>query len=432
MGPAKSVSGNASGLKLIFRALRYKNYRLFFGGQGISLIGTWMQSVAMSWLVYRLTGKPLLLGIVGFTSQIPAFALAPLAGVLADRWNRRRMLVVTQTLMMLQALILAVLVLTGTIAVWHIIALSLAAGLVIAFDLPARQSFVVEMIERKEDLGNAIALNSFLFNGARIIGPSIAGILIAAVGEGLCFLINSVSYLAVIAALLAMAITPRKARPQRKHILHELKEGAVYALGSMPIRNLLLLLGAMTLLATPYATLMPVFAKNVLHGDAHTQGFLLAAAGVGALTGALYLASRPGVLGLGRIIAVAGSIVGVGLVAFSASRIFWISLPMMMVTGFGMMVGMASCNTILQTIVDDDKRGRVMSFYAMAFTGAAPLGSLLAGVLADRIGAPYTVRIGGTCCILAALVFARKIPAMRQLVRPIYQSLNILPGIKED
>jgi MFS family permease len=426
-----TTPNNPAGVKMLFRALRYRHYRLFVGGQGISLIGTWMQSVAMSWLVYRMTDSALALGIVAFTAQIPVCLLAPLAGVLADRWNRHRILVVTQILAMIQALALAFLVLSGLVAVWHIVALSLLLGLIGAFDIPSRQSFVVEMVERKEDLGNAIALNSFLFNAARIIGPSIGGLLIAAVGEGVCFLVNGVSYIAVIAALLAMEVRPKEVRTEPKHILHEMKEGVVYALSFMPIRNILLLIGAVSLLAMPYAVLMPVFAKDVLHGTSSTQGFLVAGVGAGALIGAIYLASRPSVVGLGKIIALATSMVGIGLISFSFSRTLWLSLVLMVWAGFGIMVMMASCNTILQTIVDDDKRGRVMSFYTMAFMGAAPIGSLIAGALAHEIGAPKTVLIGGACCILGAILFARKISAMRELVRPIYVSLNIIPGVKE-
>jgi MFS family permease len=412
---------------LVFRALRHRNYRLFFGGQGISLIGTWMQRIATSWLVYRLSHSALVLGGVGFASQIPSFILAPFAGVLVDRGNRHRILVVTQILAMLQALVLAALVMTGVVAVPHVILLSMCLGFVNAFDMPARQAFVVEMVENREDLGNAIALNSSMVNGARLLGPSIAGMLIAVVGEGMCFLLNGVSYLAVIAALLAMRITPTKRKKQKTQLLGGLKEGFAYAFGFAPIRYIMLMLGLISLLGMPYQVLMPIFAKEILHGGPHTLGFLMAATGVGALTGAFFLASRKSVFGIERIIPLAAGIFGIGLISFSRSHVLWISLLLMLVTGFGMMVQMASSNTTLQTIVDDDKRGRVMSFYAMAFMGMAPFGSLLAGYLANEVGAPNTILMGGLGCILASLLFARKMPVFRGLIHPIYVEKGLVP-----
>jgi MFS family permease len=418
---------DANGLKLIFRALSHRNYRLFFGGQGISLIGTWMQQIAMGWLVYRLTDSALLLGVVGFTSRIPTFLLTSLAGVLADRWNRHRILVITQTLSMIQAMILAILVLTGTIAVWHIIFLSLFLGLINALDIPTRQSFVVDMIERREDLGNAIALNSSIVNGARLIGPSLAGILIATLGEGICFLLNGLSYIAVIAALLAMTIQPRKKEEESSRIFKGLKEGFSYAFGFAPIRSILLLLGLVSLMGMPYTVLMPIFAEKILHGGPQAFGFLLGATGVGAIFGSVYLASRKNVLGLGRIIVISSNLFGIGLVAFSLSRFFWFSVFMMLLTGFGMIVQMASSNTVLQTIVEEDKRGRVMSFYTMAFMGMVPFGSLLAGVLANKIGAPNTVMIGGVACILGSVIFAKKLSSLRRIARPIYVKRGLIP-----
>jgi MFS family permease len=409
----------------VFPALQYRNYRLFFGGQSISLIGTWMQRIAMSWLVYRLTNSALWLGVVGFTGQIPIFLLTPFAGVLADRMNRQRILVITQTLAMIQALILALLVLTGTIAVWHIISLSIFLGIVDAFDMPVRQSFMVEIVEKK-DLGNAIALNSSMVNSARLLGPSIAGILIASMGEGMCFLLNGISYLAVILSLLAMKITSKRTETPNTYVLHGLKEGFHYAFGFPPIRYVLLLLALVSLIGMPYTVLMPVFARDILHGGPHTLGFLMGSSGVGALVGAIYLASRRSVLGLGKWIALAASLFGIGLIAFSLSRIFWFSLFLMLLTGFGMIVQMASSNTVLQTVVDEDKRGRVMSFYAMAFRGMTPFGSLLAGGLANKIGAPNTLMIGGISCILGSLMFARKLPLLRQMVRPIYVKMGII------
>ena len=407
--------------------MRHRNYRLFFGGQGISLIGTWMQRIAISWLVYRLTNSVFLLGIVGFAGQIPSFVLAPIAGAFVDRWSRHRTLVVTQTLAMLQAVVLAVLVMTGVVAVWHIIFLGMCLGAVNAFDMPARQAFVVEMIERREDLGNAIALNSSMVNGARLLGPSIAGVLISAVGEGMCFLLNGISYLAVIAALLAMRIAPRREVAQHPRVLQGLKEGFHYAFGFAPIRSIMMLLGLVSLMGMPYQVLMPVFAKKILHGGPHTLGFLMAAAGLGALVGATYLASRRSVLGLHTLIPLAAAIFGAGLIAFSRSGVTWLSLSLMLVTGFGMMVQMASSNTTLQTIVDDDKRGRVMAFYGMAFMGAAPFGSLLAGGLANAVGAPNTILIGGVVCILGAALFARQLPKLTAMIHPIYAAKGVAP-----
>ena len=418
---------NRDGVKLIFRALSHRNYRLFFGGQSISLIGTWMQQIAISWLVYRLTNSALLLGIVGFSSRIATFLLASLAGVLADRWNRHRVLVITQTASMIQAMVLAILVLTGTIAVWHIILLSLLLGLINALDVPTRQSFIVDMIEKREDLGNAIALNSSMVNGARLIGPSVAGILIATLGEGICFLLNGLSFIAVVVALLAMKITPKNREIQNLQVLQELKEGYSYAFGFAPIRSVLLLLALVSLMGMPFTVLMPVFAEKILQGGPRALGFLLGATGVGAVAGSIYLASRKSVVGLGRIIVIASSLFGIGLIAFSFSRVFWLSLLIMLVTGFGMMVQMASSNTILQTLVEEDKRGRVMSFYTMAFMGMVPFGSLLAGSLADMIGAPKTVMIGGIACIIGSIMFAKKLPLLRSMVRPIYIKKGILP-----
>lgn len=413
-------------MRLIFRSLSHRNYRLFFGGQGISLIGTWMQQIAMGWLVYRLTGSALLLGVVGFTSRIPTFLFSSLAGVLADRWNRHRILVITQTLSMIQAMILAILVLTETVAVWHIIAVSLFLGFINALDIPTRQSFVVDMIEKREDLGNAIALNSSIVNGARLIGPSVAGVLIATLGEGMCFLLNGLSFIAVIVALLAMKITPKQREIPGSEVFQGLKEGFSYAFGFAPIRSVLLLLALVSLMGMPYTVLMPIFAEKILHGGPQALGFLMGATGVGAIAGSIYLASRKSVLGLGKIIVISANLFGIGLIAFSLSHLFWLSLLFMLLTGFGMMVQMASSNTVLQTIVEEDKRGRVMSFYTMAFMGMVPFGSLLAGGLANKIGAPNTVMIGGVACILGSLIFAKLLPSLRKVARPIYVEKGII------
>ncbi len=422
-----SSSRNQNNLGLVFRSLKHQNYRLFFCGQSISLIGTWMQQLAVSWLIYRLSHSALLLGVVGFTSRIPTFVIAPFGGVLADRWNRHRMLVITQALSMIQALIFAVLVLTGWIAVWHVVVLSLFLGFINALDIPIRQSFVVDMIEKREDLGNAIALNSSMVNGARLVGPSIAGILIAALGEGLCFLLNGLSFIAVIGALLAMKIPPQEKTAQQTQFFQRLKEGFSYAFGFKPILFLLLLLALVSLMGMPYIVLMPIFAEKILRGGPQALGFLLGAAGVGALIGTLYLASRKTVLGLGKVMVAAAGIFGAGLIAFSLSRLLWLSLFFMVVIGFGMIIQMASTNTILQTLVEEDKRGRVMSLYTMAFMGMVPFGSLLSGTLADMIGAPGTTMLGGIACIIGGLLFARKLPALRKMVRPIYIKKGILP-----
>ncbi|MFA4947978.1 MAG: MFS transporter [Candidatus Krumholzibacteriia bacterium] len=417
------------GIAFAFRALGSRNYRLFFAGQGISLIGTWMQQIAMIWLVYRLTHSAFLLGVVGFAGQIPTFLFAPFTGVLADRWNRHRTIVVTQTLALLQAATLAILVLTGTAQVWHLVALAVILGTINALDMPVRQSFIVQMIERKEDLGNAIALNSTMVTATRLLGPSIAGILIGAFGEGICFLVNAISYVAVIAALLAMRVAPPPARPANGRMIDGLKAGFAYVAGFAPVRDILLLLAFISLMGMPYYILMPVFAKDVLGGGAHTLGFLMGASGLGALVGTIYLATRKSIRGFGRIISAAATVFGVGLIAFSLSHVVWLSMILVFVAGLGMMAQMACSNTIIQTIVDDDKRGRVMSLFTMAFIGMAPFGSLFAGALASRIGAPNTLAIGGGFCVAGGIVFASRLKAMREVLHPIYRKMGIMPEI---
>jgi MFS family permease len=429
--PANAHPPAKTGLRALGRALRHRNYRLFFFGQSLSLIGTWLTRIATSWLIYRLTGSALLLGVLGFAGQIPTFLLAPLAGVLIDRWDRHRVLVVTQVLAMLQAALLAGLALAGVIDVWQVLGLSICQGIINAFDMPARQSMVVEMVEDRADLPNAIALNSSMVNAARLLGPSIAGVLIASVGEGYCFLVDAVSYLAVIASLLCMRIPPRglAARPSR--VLADFKEGLRYAAGFAPIRSVLLLLAVVSLMGTPYTVLLPVIAREVLGGGASTLGILTAASGLGALCGAVYLASRRSVVGLGRVIVGSTAVFGLGLIAFSRAGTLWLSLPLMFVTGGGMMLQMAASNTILQTIVDEDKRCRVMSLFAMAYFGTVPFGSLLAGVLATRLGAENTILAGGVACVAAALVFHRGLPELRRRLRPIYVRMGILPELAE-
>jgi MFS family permease len=419
------------GLRFALRALSHRNYRLFFAGQSVSLIGTWLTRIATSWLVYRLSGSAAMLGVIGFCGLVPTFVLAPLAGVYVDRHSRHRVIVVTQVLSMLQSFALAALALTGTINVAEIAALQLFQGLINAFDTPARQAFVVEMVEDRRDLANAIALNSSMFNGARLVGPSIGGVLIALVGEGGCFLVDGVSYLAVIASLLAMTVKPSAPRGEQKRVLQELREGWRYTAGSPPIRSMLMLLGIVSLVGMPYAVLMPVIASVRLHGGAHTLGFLMAAVGLGALGGAVSLAMRRSVVGLGRVIVGMAICFGLSLAAFAASRQLWLSLPLLVAVGYSMMLQTASTNTVLQTILEERMRGRVMAFYTMAVMGTAPFGSLLAGALADRIGAPWTIAGGGLLCAAAAGYFATQLPRLREHVRPIYQRLGILPELAE-
>ena len=413
----------------MLRALRHRNYRLFFGGQIVSLAGSWMTQIAMTWLVYRLTGSAWMLGVVAFSGQIPAFILGPFAGVMVDRWPRHRVLVVTQILAMLQSGALAVLTLTHLINVPLIIGLIIFQGLINAFDIPARQAFVIEMVEDKDDLSNAIALNSSMFNMARLIGPAIGGVLIAIVGEGICFSIDAVSYIAVIIALLMMRLQPVETKRKRGAPLRELREGWAYVTQNAPISSILILLAWVSLFGMSYGVMTPIMAAKVLGGGPNTLGSMMAFSGLGALSGALVLAARPSIRGLGRNIPIFVGAFGLGLIGFGLSKTLWLTLPMLFIMGFAGMTQMASCNTIVQTIVEDDKRGRVMSFYAMAFMGMAPFGSLGAGALATRIGAPHTLFIGGTLCLGAALWFAGRYPKLRDIVRPIYDQLGIAPAI---
>jgi MFS family permease len=425
------VSTRANGsVAFMLRALRYRNYRLFFGGQIVSLAGTWITTTATGWLVYRLTGSALLLGVVGFAGQFPAFLLGPFAGVFVDRWDRRRLLITTQIVSMLQSFALAALALSGRITVESIIVLNIVQGIVNAFDMPGRQAFLIAMIEDKHDLSNAIALNSSMVNVARLVGPTIAGIVIATTNEGWCFLIDGVSYLGVIAALVAMRVAPRAApAAARLGAVQQFVEGWRYAFGFRPIRSIILLLALVSLVGVPYSVLMPVFATTVFHGGAHTLGFLMTASGGGALVGALWLATRKSVIGLGRIITIATASFGAGLIGFSFARVLPVAIPCLVVAGFGFIVQMAASNTIIQTIVDDSKRGRVMSFYMMAFLGTAPFGSLIAGWMSSRIGAPHTLLAGGVCCLAGALWFAIELPVIRTAVRPIYVRMGILPEV---
>ena len=426
----KIRSGNArTRLKIIFRSLQYRNYRLFFSGQSISLIGTWMQRIAMPWLVYHMTGSALLLGVVGFAGQIPTFLLSPVAGVFTDRWSRYRVLLISQIASMIQAFVLAWLCLAGIIQIWHIVVLSIALGCINALDVPARHSFVIDMVEKKEDLGNAIALNSLMFNGARIIGPSIAGVMLASTGEGICFLLNAISYIFVVVSLLMMKIKTREIRKKGSEILKELKEGLNYTFGFPPIKHLILLLSIVSLMGMSYSVLMPVYAKEILHGGSHTYGFMMGAAGFGALLGAVFLASQETVLKLGSIVPSAVILSGTGLIALSFSGFFPVSLALMVFIGLGMMLHAASSNIILQTITDDNMRGRVMSFYTMAIMGTAPFGSLIAGGLARIVGTQLTILFGGISCIAGAVVFMKKLPELKNIVRPLYVRMGIIPEV---
>jgi MFS family permease len=420
-----AVSSNRS----LLRALSHRNFRLYFAGQLVSLVGTWMQQVALTWLAYdRFGNSAWLLGLVGFCTQIPVFVLGPVAGAVADRVNRHRLILTTQTLSMFQAFLVAFLTLSNLLEVWHLLALSVFLGTVNAFDVTGRQVFLSEMLDDRADLANAIALNSSMFNGARLVGPALAGILINLVGEGMCFLLNGLSYMAVIAALLAMRVRPPEPVPHRKHLLEDLRSGLLYAFRFAPIRSILLLLALTSVVAAPISVLMPVFVSEVLGGDAQTLGIIMAAVGCGALTGAVYLASRRTVLGLGTRIVIGACGLGLAIMAFSFTHHLAVSLPVAYVAGLAMMVQMTSSNTVLQTIVADEMRGRVMSLYAMALMGMMPLGSLLAGGLASAIGTPNTLRLGGLCCLAGGIWFATRLPAIRRVVRPIYRKLGILPA----
>ena len=426
-----------SGFAHAYRALRHRNFRLFFAGQSISLIGTWMTRVATAWLVYRLTKSAVLLGTVSFAGQIPTFLLAPLAGVLVDRWNRRTVLVWTQALAMVQSLALAFLTLTHRITISEILVLSAFQGCINAFDMPGRQSFMLEMVGGKGesgrgDLQNAIAINSSMVNLARLVGPSLAGMLIAVTSEGWCFFIDGVSYIGVIASLLAMRLSPRQAlalSKARDSMLVQLKEGWDYVRGFAPIRNILLLFALVSLMGIPFVVLMPIFAAQVLKGGPHTLGFLMGAMGVGSLGSALSLVLRKSVRGLLKMIPIAAAVFGTGLILFGLSHHVWLSMLLLLLLGFGMMQGLTASNTIIQTIVPEDKRGRVMSYYTVAFVGMSPFGSLLAGALANAIGAPWTVILSGISCILGAAWFVTRIQGIRKVIRPIYEQLGIIPAM---
>jgi MFS family permease len=411
-----------------WRALRHRNFRLFFSGQSISLIGTWMTRLAISWLVYRLTHSVLLLGIVSFAGQIAASVLGPAAGVWVERLNRRKLLVWTQGAAALQSLALAALTLAGIINLWEIIALAAFQGMINAFDMPARQAFLVQMVENRNDLGNAIAINSSMANGGRLIGPAIAGVVIAAAGEGWCFLIDGISYFAVIASLLLMRIQTTEAPRDTRGMLDQMREGWDYVRNFRPVRTILLLFALLSLMGYPYSVLLPAFAGQVLHGGAATLGWLTGASGVGALASGISLVARKSVVGLTRMLQIAGAMLGGALILFGLSHALWLSLVLMVFMGFGLMQTAAVSNTIIQSLVSEDKRARVMSYYTTAFFSAAPLGSLLAGALAHRIGAPATVTVTGVCCLAGSLWFTLERPKLKSTMLTAYRETGILPS----
>ncbi len=418
-------------LPATLRALQYRNFQLFFSGQLISLIGTWMQNVAQAWLVYRLTKSSILLGSIGFAGQIPVFLMAPVGGIVADRYSRRHVVIATQTASMLLAFALAAMVLTGvftkTVEIRCIFALSALLGVVNAFDIPARQSFIVDMVGRA-DLMNAIALNSSMFNASRVVGPAVAGLLVAYIGEGWCFFANGVSYIAVIIGLILMDVKAHRPVVQAGSPLSNVIEGFRFVLQNPPIHAILILLGIVSLTGMPYSVLMPIFADTILHGGPKALGTLMGGTGVGALTAALLLASRRNLKGLSRWVAISATAFGAGMVVFSFSRTYWLSIVLLVPVGFSMMIEMGSSNTLIQSMVPDRLRGRVMSVYSMMFMGMAPLGSLLAGASADRLGAPWTVATGGIVCMCAAGIYWMFLPRIRVGARRLILAQNMTSG----
>jgi MFS family permease len=415
----------------IASVLKNRNLRLYFGGQLISMIGTWMQQMALSWLVYRLTNSAYMLGVIGFATMAPSILLTPIAGMVADRTNRHRLVIITQILAMIQAGLLAAITLGGHPQIWQLLALGTFMGIISAFDLPTRQTFLIDMLDDKEEMGNAIAMGSSIMTVTRLIGPAMAGVCIAAVGEGICFLANSVSYVPVIVALCFVKAHQRQMPPSTLSPFGQIKEGFVYAFGFRPLRALILMMALISLFAMPFTVLMPAFAKDVFHGNASTLGILTTASGIGSLFGAIFLASRKGVLGLGKWIGISCAIFGVGLIIFGLSHSIILSSVMLAVVGFGSMVQMAASNTLVQTIVEEDKRGRVMSIFMMAFMGLAPFGSMAAGALANVIGVGNTVTISGVVCIVIAVIFRMRLQVIREDVRPIYVERGILSAESE-
>ena len=409
-----------------WRALRHRNFRLFFFGQSVSVIGTWLTQVARMWLVYRLTHSALLLGVVSFAGQIVSFLVGPFAGVWVERLDRRKLLIFVQASNGLQSLFLAVATLAHAITLWEIIALTIFGGLVTALGAPARMSFVAQMVEDRNDLDNGVALVSSMANAARLIGPAIAGLVIAAWGEGWCFLIDTISFVPVIVSLALMRMKPQEARRGSRRMLEEMRQGWSYVSTFFPIRTLLLFFVVIGLMGYSYSVLLPVFASQVLHGGPTTLGWLTSASGIGALFSTLALALRKSVVGLTRMVQIAGTLLGLALILFGLSHVLWLSLLLMVVVGFGLMQCVTGINTILQSLAPEDMRGRVMSYYTMAFFGAAPVGSLLASVLADKIGAPVAVDITGAACVVGSLWYALELPKVTAAIRPIYVERGLL------
>jgi len=432
MGVANIIPKNFTAIKDIFLSLRSRNYRIYFIGQGISLIGTWMQNVALSWLVYRLTGSVFLLGLIGFTSQIPTFILTPFTGVITDRYDRLKIMKLTQLFFMLQSLTITILVLTNQVEVWHIVALSLVLGIITAFDAPARQSLVVDLLDDPANLGNAIALNSAIFNGARLLGPAVAGITIALVGEGVCFLVNTISFAAVIFALTQIKIPDKDRIAKAANFVKSFSEGFQYTFQSLPIRTFILLLTILSLFGFSFVVILPAYAKEILHGSSDTLGYLMSALGAGALIGAIYMASRKTVLGLVKMISINTVMLGLLIVLSSFSTSLVVSFTVLCLCGLSMILLLSSINTILQTIADEDKRGRVMSFYSMALMGISPFGNLIVGSIASGIGIPNTLLIAGIISVIAGICFASTSKSMRKHIHQIYATKGILPGLSDD
>jgi MFS family permease len=408
------------------RAFRSKSFRIFYAGQGLALLGNWMQSVAMSWLVYRVTGSALLLGVTAGAQQLPVLFLSPIAGVWADRVNRRRLLMLIQSLAFIQAVTLAVLTFAGAVRVPHLIGLALLLGIITSFETPTRQAFLLELIEHREDLPNAIALQSMLFQSTRFVGPSVAGLMLAALGEAWCFLSNALCYLAIIGTYAAVRVRPRGPAQDEVEWWRQLASGFAYAFGYTGTRRLLLLLMTVGFFTAPWQSLMPIFAAETFSGDSRTFGFLIGAVGLGAVAGTFALAARSSVRGLGRILAATTVAAGAALIGFSLSGTLWLSLVFLAVFGAGLVVTAASINTILQTLAEEDKRARIISLYVMCFLGFAPIGNFAAGALAEAIGVHWTLFSCGVVVATAGCVFALRRKSWAQAVRPVYLKQGII------
>lgn len=427
-GLRELLPNNSGAFTQVFASLKSYNFRLYFGGQCISLIGTWMQQIAMSWLVFRLTGSVLLLATVTFTAQIPILVATPYMSVFVDRFDRRKLLVLTQTLSMIQALLMAILTLTGLVQVWHIMVLSLLIGLINALDNPTRQSFYPSLVS-PDKLSNAIALNSAVINGSRLIGPAVGGVLIGLLGEGICFLLNGISYIAVIVALLLMRLPSRRGCAAKQKVLEDMRDGFRYVVRNIPIRTLLLLMSAISFFGLPLMTFIPAYVKTILHGESEMLGLLLSCIGVGSFVAALYLAARKSVLGLGKVVMLSGVLLGIGLSVMAFVTIPWVAAVLCLPIGFTIIAAVASINTLLQTLSGEDKRGRVMGYMAMAFTGMAPVGSMVLGAIEKWIGLQMIILLSGICCFVAALVFEYYRPLVRKHAHPVYIEKGIIKEI---